>query len=375
MEHLWSLGPSALRLVEAAVVRCPACPACPPCTCPAVSCALTCAGPASTSLIVVQERDWLGISAAFLFGIALLRCWDWCRVAYTRRQKSRAEGALEPPAPARTPQVPANAAAGRVVPVPEPPSGVMERSLDIKEFQVLVHFPDDANGFYWHMRILLVRAGAAGVWVTLTPTLELFTHDLSKIRHIVLGRNAAWPARVNRNKIFSFDPITRAKLNQFIQLARAQARVLADDDMDAEAPDMIWLRAGPGLEKLGEVVPQEVVDDQGRFSEIGDSAVAEVNGAVIWAARVDAGEREAWAKERQAAERDDRIIGVHLRNGKRSILLKEALALYSQAGGFEVYERSWQHDSGVYPGLHHHSQSMADECCQLFHLGYPVSVG
>eukprot|EP00959_Pyramimonas_sp_CCMP1952_P414914 8693464-Pyramimonas_sp.AAC.1 len=60
----------------------------------------------------------------------------------------------------------------------------MERSLDIKEFQVLVHYPSDDDGFFWHMRILLVRAGGAGVWATLAPTLDLHTHDLSQIRHI-----------------------------------------------------------------------------------------------------------------------------------------------------------------------------------------------
>ena len=101
MEYLWSLGPSALRLAEAAVLRCPACPTCPSCTCPAVSCALTCAGPASTSQIVVQERDWLGLSAAFLTGIALLRGWDWCRVCFHRRTLQRAEeGPLIPGVPA-----------------------------------------------------------------------------------------------------------------------------------------------------------------------------------------------------------------------------------------------------------------------------------
>ncbi|CAK0908266.1 unnamed protein product [Prorocentrum cordatum] len=253
--------------------------------------------------VEVHERDWLGISIAFLLGIALLRCWD--RAGGTVSRERIRGDALQF-------------------------SSVMERSLGIKGLQVLVHFPDDANGFYWHMRILLVRAGAAGVWVTLTPTLDLFTHDLSRIRHIVLARNAPWPARVNRNDIFGFDPITRVEFNQFVQLAKVQARVLADDDMEAEAPDLVWLRAGLGLKRLGEVVPQEVVDGQERFTEIGDSAVAEVNGAVIWAARVNAGDRESWIKERQAVERDDRTIGVHLRNGKRYIMLKEALALYSQ---------------------------------------------
>ena len=81
---------------------------------------MTCAGPASTSQIVVQERDWLGLSAAFLSGIALLRCWDWCRVAYARRQSSRAESEPQAPAPARAPLAPASAAVAKAILEPVP---------------------------------------------------------------------------------------------------------------------------------------------------------------------------------------------------------------------------------------------------------------
>lgn len=43
----------------------------------------------------------------------------------------------------------------------------MDYTLDIPEIQVLVNFPGDLDGFYWHHRILLHRIDGA-VWLTLT---------------------------------------------------------------------------------------------------------------------------------------------------------------------------------------------------------------
>ena len=39
----------------------------------------------------------------------------------------------------------------------------METSLDIPEAQVIVHVPDDGQGYTWHHRILLARGGPQGV--------------------------------------------------------------------------------------------------------------------------------------------------------------------------------------------------------------------
>ncbi|CAK0829928.1 unnamed protein product, partial [Prorocentrum cordatum] len=250
---LWAVAPSALRLLEAAVLRCPACPGCPDCSCPAVSCSLTCAGPASTSQITLRERDWIGLATAFVSGVVVLRVWDCLKATRTRQQGDK---------PAGDRGITIN-----YVERQSPAIAILDRSLDIKEFQVLVEFLGDADGLYWHMRVLLARAGRAGAWVTLTPTLGLYTHDLDTIRRIALARNAPWPDRVNRNEIFGFDPISRVELNQYVQLANVQARVLADDDGDPEAPEMLWLRAGPGLDRIGEVIPQEVIDDQERFAD------------------------------------------------------------------------------------------------------------
>ena len=44
----------------------------------------------------------------------------------------------------------------------------MARSLDITESQVAIAFFDDPNGFFYHVRVLLIPAGG-GKWIWVTP--------------------------------------------------------------------------------------------------------------------------------------------------------------------------------------------------------------
>ena len=50
-----------------------------------------------------------------------------------------------------------------------------DTSFDASDLQVLVEFPDDPTGMYWHHRIALHRL-APGRWVMLTPD-----HDLEVV--------------------------------------------------------------------------------------------------------------------------------------------------------------------------------------------------
>ena len=61
-------------------------------------------------------------------------------------------------------------------------------TLDINEVQVVVHYPLDADGFFWHHRILLHRI-EGGEWLTLTPDLDIVRHDLGAQRHRVLDHH------------------------------------------------------------------------------------------------------------------------------------------------------------------------------------------
>lgn len=56
----------------------------------------------------------------------------------------------------------------------------MERSLDLAEPQVLLRYPNDANGLVHHHRVLLHKIGN-GRWVALTPGLDLHVVDLNTV--------------------------------------------------------------------------------------------------------------------------------------------------------------------------------------------------
>ena len=70
-------------------------------------------------------------------------------------------------------------------------------TLDVSFNQVLVDFPEDANGFVWHHRLLLISLGGSR-WICVTPTLSVQVVDLGNHRVIVLPRAGNFPAANRR---------------------------------------------------------------------------------------------------------------------------------------------------------------------------------
>ena len=66
------------------------------------------------------------------------------------------------------------------------------RTLDLKDPQVLLHFPNDAGGFFWHHRVLLEKIGP-GVWIGVTPDGDIERIDLNIRRYVPLDRRADFP--------------------------------------------------------------------------------------------------------------------------------------------------------------------------------------
>ena len=58
-------------------------------------------------------------------------------------------------------------------------------TLDIKEPQILLHQPDDAQGAHWHQRVLVLQIKGAR-WVSLDPELELAVLDLDQVDYVLL---------------------------------------------------------------------------------------------------------------------------------------------------------------------------------------------
>ena len=67
----------------------------------------------------------------------------------------------------------------------------VERTLDVAEPQVLVHYPNDPH-LTEHHRLLLIKV-SAGRWIAASPDHELDLLDLNTHRHVVLRRNSDFP--------------------------------------------------------------------------------------------------------------------------------------------------------------------------------------
>jgi len=197
----------------------------------------------------------------------------------------------------------------------------MSRSLNIKEPQILINYPNDPT-FQWHHRILL-RKVTAGQWIALTPDLDLVRHDLTTERHRLCARHQDFP--VPAGQIYAHDEISRAELDRFRRLAAMQAMLLSDEpsqDFDSE----VWVVSDPTSKQFGTEVPEEAFADALVQTNKG---VAIIKDEEVWIERVEAGKLEEWKKTRRDTSRDLRLLGDHRSaNGHRVLDLKAAVELF-----------------------------------------------
>ena len=132
------------------------------------------------------------------------------------------------------------------------------RTLDVKDPQVLVNFPGDPGGFFWHHRLLLHRV-SDGRWVCLTPDFHLVIHDLANLPHRVVGRAREFPGDIS-HQCYVFDPIDEGTLKGYRKDAKLQAAILGPEAPE-EQRGMVWIVAEPAGAHLGETVPEESIED------------------------------------------------------------------------------------------------------------------
>ena len=249
----------------------------------------------------------------------------------------------------------------------------MADTLDIKEPQTLLHFPYD-DGFYWHHRIL-VRRAKGSVWILLTPDGDLEVVDLAARRHLVIGRNARFPA-TQRDFVYGFDDVSAQELRDAKRNAVIQARILEADGGPEEQDAAVWLVYGPssgtGPTAPGSEVPEDVVEDTDRFVSIGDKGVAEVQGEIVWVQCVERSEVEQWERQLILGADDDRVLPVVIEHDRRFSPLRDCIKKLTEkdyddwrftegprlcreylqpidtAGGFVAFEAEWLRSSGVH---------------------------
>ena len=125
-------------------------------------------------------------------------------------------------------------------------------SLDLAEPQILLHFPNDADEFYHHHRLLLTRL-APGRWIAASPDFELEVIDLNARAHRVLQRKMPLPADI-LDEIYAFDPWSRHELENLRRQAKTMSVVLGEDDFE-EAEPKIWFSVVLKANTLAKLLP------------------------------------------------------------------------------------------------------------------------
>ena len=242
-------------------------------------------------------------------------------------------------------------------------------TLDIPEVQIVVNYPLDGGGFFWHHRILLHRI-EGGIWLTLTPDHEIQRHDLNALRHRILQRSAPYPADIAA-EIYAHDPIGAAALAGFKREAQIRAAILGEGAVgNIEA--FVWVISEPGHPDFGVTVDAGLLGNEATGLAFTLKGVIIRGGEELFVERVMTRDLETWRKKRGLDLSDVRLLGDHRdAAGKKRLDLKEAVALMknvedkefpiggvraakelheavaASAGEFLIYHSEWLRLSGV----------------------------
>ena len=189
----------------------------------------------------------------------------------------------------------------------------MARTLDVPEVQVLVDFFGDADGLFWHHRLLL-QQGPDSRWIWATPDLDVQHGLLSRHRVVPLRRNMEFPAD-KVAETYAFDPdISDGDLARLRADALALAKVLgfpvtATPGGVAAGGDSRWRMSDPAREDFGEAVPDEAMADAASVRVEGNAALVLVDGEWAHASRVEESKKAEWLREKRAGPgRDLRLL-------------------------------------------------------------------
>ena len=269
---------------------------------------------------------------------------------------------------------------------------------DIPDIQVIVEYPNDQAGFYWHHRILLKKI-SNGIWLTLTPDLEISRHDLNVQNHIILDRNSPFPA-AQSPFVYAFDPVSKGTIEAKKRQAAAQAVVLGDDAM-VEIAQVVWVIAERGHSKFGDTIPAEIVDNAGLTTIMETKGVCTCDGVETFIQKMLLSEVAAFKSSSQPDESDIRLLGVHTdKGGKRKLELEDSLALMKEEplsdfplggdtraakeflvsvsegpGSLARYHVDWQRLSGISDGSSiNHTHKNLCELLRLMHSYDQINV-
>lgn len=240
------------------------------------------------------------------------------------------------------------------------------RTLDIREPQVLRHYPHDAHGFFWHHRVLLCKI-TPGQFIALTPDGDLERINLLEVDHLPLERRSDFPAPQSPY-VYAFDELGRNELERFKRRAQQMASLFNDTPVDdIEAYE--WLICESNNARFGEVVGDDVID-QG--VTLGDSGIVTLDGKEVFVKRVALSDKAATLTKLDPSRGDIRLLCDYRDDqGRRFLDLRQAInlltedemkdwplqgprvmveflrAVRSGPGDLATYHLSWAKSSGV----------------------------
>ena len=240
------------------------------------------------------------------------------------------------------------------------------RTLDVKEPQILRHYPNDGNAFYWHHRLLLHKI-APGVFIGPTPDGDLERINLHDVDHLPLERRADFPP-AQAPYVYAFDDLPRGELERFKRRAQQMASLFNDtpvDDIDAYE----WIIADNTHDRFGDAVDEQTVEDG---VTLGDSGVISLNNQEVFVRRVATSQKADFLMASDPSRGDARLLGDHRdAQGKRFLDFKVAMSKFTEdamddwplqgprvsleflksvrsgPGDLATYHLSWSKSSGV----------------------------
>eukprot|EP00438_Fugacium_kawagutii_P017101 Skav204591 [mRNA] locus=scaffold672:132020:137458:- [translate_table: standard] len=194
------------------------------------------------------------------------------------------------------------------------------RTLDIKEPQILRHYPHDAGGYYWHHRVLLEKC-SPGIWIGLTPDGDLERIDLSVTPHIVVERRRPFPP-AQAADVYAFDEMSRAELEGFRRRAKVMNGLFNDEAFEG-VDSYEWLVADLSRADFGSIIDDDLVDDG---VVMRDSAIVDKDGEEVFVQRVATSSKATWLSDRDRTKGDIRILGdFRDGQGRRFLSFKDAV--------------------------------------------------
>ena len=200
------------------------------------------------------------------------------------------------------------------------------KTLDIKEPQIIQHFPHDAGGFFWHHRILLEKAGP-GIWISLSPDGDLDRVDLNQSGHIALERKSDFPL-AQAPYTYAFDEISKAELEGHRRRAKLMCNLFNEASFsDVESYE--WIVADLHRPDFGVAFKDGDIDDSVILQ---DSALIEYEGDIVYAVKVPVSQKAEWIKARDVTKGDARLLGSHKdSHGRRYLEFGKAIDLMTNA--------------------------------------------